>query len=268
MVSADVKKHVILLSFLLAVLIFTLGVILDYGLDVWRLGRINHVLESNNLDIQAYALEQEFIEYSDLNKCTFLTSRVAILKEDLKEVVEDLGTYQGKSFFNKNEFDAIKRKYVLMQLNFYTLILKANEDCGKIYFPILFFYTIDEQDSISQGYILDEFIKHHNTSVFTFALDKEFEDEPLLDLLIKQYNVEDTPTLIINQDIIKNGITYQGELESYLREFFLEDTFQEINISNNNTQNKINQTIDSSFNVVQNITSSNNSSGSSTNDVS
>jgi len=219
------KKHknLFLRSLLLTILIFVSGMLLNYGLDFVRLNVVSDVMLTHELSTEAYLVEQEFTDLFGGASCTVMNKRIVSLKEEIRHVGADLGSYSRFSFFNKKDFDYLKRKYFLLQLRFLSHIERLNKVCGKSIVPILFFYEIDQEDSERQGFILQEVSKDFDDSVVVITLDKDYEDEPMVKLLAQRFNVTKAPT-ILTDGVKKEGLVYNAELKNIIQEQIQNET--------------------------------------------
>ncbi len=206
-------KNVLLNSFLLTCLIFAAGILLNYGLDFIRIDVISTVMSGHELSTQAYLLEQEMAGLFGGNKCEAMAARISSLKEEIRQVGVDLSSYSRFSFFKKKDFDYLKRKYFLLELKFFSLVQKYNQDCGRSIIPILYFYEIDQDASERQGFILEDVAKSFDRQVIVLTLDKDYKDEPLVGFLAQKYNVTIAPTIVFD-GVKKEGLTYTGELNA------------------------------------------------------
>jgi hypothetical protein len=213
------KKHsIILKSLLITILIFSTGAILNHFFDFYRINEINSVMRDHELDADAYRVERLFTEVFDEEACDIMTARFFGLKEEIKKVGTDLGTYSRFSIFRKTDYDALKREYILLQLKFYALLKQLNTDCGQPYLPILFFYTIDEDESERQGFILEDLANSYKNQVVILAIDKDYKDEPLVPLLVEHYGIDRTPAMVVN-DEVTFGLHYVGQINSTVQQF-------------------------------------------------
>lgn len=210
-------RNIILASLALTIFIFVAGVLLNYGLDFVRINVISDVMLAHELSTQSYILEQEFTDLFGGSQCDVMNKRIASLKEEIRKVGQDLGSYSKFSFFKKKDFDYLKRKYFLLQLRFLSHVKKLNEECGQSIVPIIFFYEIDQMDSERQGFILQEASKEFEDSIVVITLDKDYKDEPLVGLLAMSFNVTKAPAVIIN-GFKREGMLYEKELVALLQE--------------------------------------------------
>lgn len=186
---------------------------MNYGLDFIRINVISDVMLDHELSTQSYLVEQEFVDLFGGNKCSIMDSRISDLKEEIRQVGNDLSSYSRFSFFKKKDFDYLKRKYFLLELKFFSLVKKYNKECDKPLIPILYFYEIDNDESERQGFILEDVAKGFDKQVVVLTLDKDYEDEPLVGLLAKRYNITVAPTIILDGMKIE-GLVYTGELNA------------------------------------------------------
>jgi hypothetical protein len=211
-----VRSGIVLSSLFLTILIFALGILLNYALDFFRIDTIADVIAQHELDTTAYVVEQEFTDLFGGNRCEIMGTRIAQLKEEIRKVGADLGSYSSFSFFKKKDYDYLKRKYFLLELRFLTLIEQLNKECNRPYITIIFFYEIDDDASERQGFILAETSKEYEQEVIVLSLDKDYADEPLVRLLAARYNVTRAPTLIIDNEK-REGLVTGSELGAIIR---------------------------------------------------
>jgi len=214
------KKNIFLTSLLLTILIFVSGMLLNYGLDFVRLNVVSDVMLNHELSTDAYLAEREFTELFGGSSCEIMNTRIISLKDEIRKVGADLGSYSRFSFFNKKDFDYLKRKYFLLQLRFLSHIEQLNKACSKSIVPVIFFYEIDQEASERQGFILQDVSKNFDDSVVVITLDKDYEDEPLVKLLALKFNVTSAPTIIIAGDT-RSGLIYDKELAAIIQDKIL-----------------------------------------------
>lgn len=209
-------KNVLIMSLVLTVMLFALGILLNYGLDFIRLASINEVMNRHELSTDSYLAEALFSDVFEGNKCSVMNARINDLKAEIRRVGVDLNSYSRFSFFNRKDFDYIKRKYFLLELRFLSLITQINQECNNPYFPVLFFYEIDDDTSERQGFILEEASRNFEDALVVLSIDKDYEDEPLIQMLIQKYEVQTAPTLVI-EDIKREGLVYAAEFEQIIK---------------------------------------------------
>lgn len=212
----DARKKIILNSLLLTVLIFAAGILLNHVFDSIRIDTIVDVMRVHELDSDSYQTERFFIEVFEVEGCGAMTGRISGFKTEIRKVGEDLGSYSRFSFFRKYDYDYLKRKYFLLELQFFSLLQTLNQECGASYLPILFFYELDDEESERQGYILQELSENFDQELVVLSFDKDYKDESLVQTMVQGYNITDAPVLIVNEGVFR-GLTYASELKPALQ---------------------------------------------------
>jgi hypothetical protein len=80
----------------------------------------------------------------------------------------------------------------------------------------LFFYEIDNDLSERQGFVLQEVSKSFEDNVVVLSIDKDYEDEPLVQMLVEKYDIRSAPTTIID-DVKKEGLFYAADLGKVIK---------------------------------------------------
>ncbi len=214
----DDKKTILFRSLLLTILIFAAGILINHIFDAFRISIIEDVMIAHEIDSEAYRVETFFTETFGGEQCEIMVSRIADLKNEIRKVGEDLNSYSRFSFFRRTDYDYLKRKYFLLELRFLALIERLNKECDKPYLPIIFFYEIDQDESERQGFILQDLSKDNDQQLVVLTLDKDYKDEPLVNLLAENYNVTSAPTLIVDGKV-QTGLVYTGVLNATIQKF-------------------------------------------------
>ena len=205
-------------SLLITVVIFAIGLLLNYSFDFFRINAVLDVMREHEIGAEAYLVQQEFVSQFGGNKCRVMEGSIHNLQEEIRKVGTELSTYGQLSFFKTRDFDYLKRKYFLLEVQFLTQLNSLSTDCGSQFIPILFFYEIDNDLSERQGFILSEVGKVYENQVAVLSLDKDYEDEPLVRFLLQRYNVTKAPTIIIGDEIHLEGLHYEKELDGIIGE--------------------------------------------------
>ena len=135
------------------------------------------------------------------------------LKQEVQLVGANLGSYSSFSWFKKQDFDYLKRKYFLLEISLYQTLNELNTVCGKSVLPVLFFYKIDDDASERVGFILEDLSKAYRQDVFIFSFDIDYPDEPLVPLIASRYNFSSMPGVVMN-NVTYSGLHYTGEFNA------------------------------------------------------
>jgi hypothetical protein len=202
-------KNLLIMSAILSTVIFITGLFIGYTLDSVRENVIVDNIKRNELDTESFILEQQFLEELGGDKCNILSNRAIELQPALTTIGRQLGRWHD-SDFKQQDFDYLKRKYFITEIRVLMLLETLQESCNSDYNTILFFYKIDDDASIRQGYVLDDLVDEQQ-NIVVLSIDKDYaSEEPLVDLLISKYNIERAPSLVINGKQLSGFITKEN----------------------------------------------------------
>ncbi|MBL7051798.1 MAG: hypothetical protein ISS01_01785 [Nanoarchaeota archaeon] len=170
-------------SLLITLMVFVAGLFLGWNLDNIRTDTILENLKGNELDAESLSIEQSFWEEFGGDNCQFAEQRLNLLSSELVELGQYLNSYTDKSIFEEAEYEYLARRYFLLEIQTYILVNHMNEECQMNNSYILFFYG---------------------------------EDDIAIDTLKLYYDVTDTPTMIINNDIKREGYVSYEELKELI----------------------------------------------------
>lgn len=203
-----------LTTFIIALAIFFLGLWAGKLLDDLRIDDTTKVIVSSELDGESYIIERDFISQFGGGSCDLLKPRLATLTENLAEIGQTLASYDDRNLFDQELYDLLRRRYFLQEIKTYTLKNQLRHDCNNYNgTTILYFYdTTENEASLRQGYVLDALVKRRK-DITVFSIDRTFK-EPTLESVKQHYNITQSPTLIINNELKKEGFVSEGELRT------------------------------------------------------
>ncbi len=207
-------KRIIIISLVITILVFSAGLLLGLSLDNTRISDLVTTLNQNELNSESYLVEQDFIKTVGGDICDLSNPRIQDLSSELSKLGQLLSKYEPSNLFRQPEYDYLKAKYFLLEIKTYTLFTNLKEECNYNFDTILFFYDLEQQESLNQGYILDSLVETQG-NLHVFSFDRNF-NEPALEALKLHYNITNSPSIIINNNIKKEELTGKEELKTIL----------------------------------------------------
>ena len=207
-------KKIVFVSLAITILVFFSGLLLGLSVDDTRLSDLVTDLNKNELNRESYLVEQDFISSFGGDACELSNTRVEVLSNELGSLGRLLTKYESKGTLRSSEYDYLKSRYFLLEIKTYTLLNNLKQKCGYNFNTILFFYDINDQSSLNQGYVLDSLVQNQK-SVHVFSFDRNF-NEPALETLKSHYNVIGSPSLVINDGLVEERLMGIEELKSLL----------------------------------------------------
>ena len=155
------------------------------------------------------------ISASSFNKafCNALTKTLEKNIDEVERTAQKLEDFI-KDTDSKEDYSILKRQYVISQIRYWLLVQEANKICKKDSIPVLYFYSVSEEgcgECTTQGVILSYLKEVLKEKLLIFSLDANFDEEPLVSLITGNYNIERTPSLVINEKVYE-GLRSKEEL--------------------------------------------------------
>ncbi len=189
-----------MLAGVITLCIFLLGLFLGLVIEGKRATYIDSVSRRQNLDFSSLQLQYAFIDQLSQEKnCVAVQKTFEQNINNLESTRIRLENFDREATLNKNEFDILKNEYILAQIRYWMLAQRTKKLCGNDIVSILYFYSDQEEcpDCDKQAFILTYLKKKFKDKLLIFSFDSKFEQEPMILLLKKTYNVTVFPTIVI-----------------------------------------------------------------------
>ena len=210
----EFSARLYIFSFLLTLLIFSLGLTIGLVVEKERLGIFNTLNMKQEADLKSLQLQQTYIESGNTN-CNALNK---ILETNIEEVTESttkIIDYNQKSIADDETFHLQLRDYFLTEIQFLVLSEEIKNTCGDDAVTILYFYDDNPYDV--QGNVLLYLKEIFGSKLLIFSFDSNFAQEPMIDVLLKSNNVTIFPTVIANGKTF-SGTTNAEDLKAFICE--------------------------------------------------
>ncbi len=199
--ARKITTKIYIFSFIVTILIFSLGLTIGLVIEKERLQVIDKLNIEQEVDLKSLQLQQTYIE-SEAANCEALNK---ILEANIEEVSDSMSKvldYSKKSMVDEEIFNLQLRDYFLTQIQFLLLSYEIKDVCDSDAITIIYFY--DENKLDIQGDVLSYLKNSFGSKLLVFSFDSNFKEEPMIDVMMKSYNVTEFPT------VIANDITYSG----------------------------------------------------------
>lgn len=203
-------RKLILLAALTSLLIYLLGFLTGYFVQVRVLSKAEREMESIREEFEAYRENLENIQLEQLYLLTYKGElSCKILVSILEEMQEKFSYFWSKlpprleayEMYGelKPEYLELKRDYVLLSIRAWLLSLSVKERCAYDIAPALYFYSGDCERCVEQGRVLDE-LKAERPEFSAFLVDYNL-DEPIVNIIKRTFNVTQVPSFVVNSHV-------------------------------------------------------------------
>lgn len=210
----EVSKRRYVLAGILTALVFVLGLLLGFVIEGKRVGLVQDVANEAKVDIGSLQLQYAFIEeLAQVGNCAAFEKVFDKNLENLETARIKLANYQLDATVNRQEFELLQRNYIISQVEYLLLSMKAKNLCKSDVVNIIYFFSKECDTCDDQSFLLTFTKQKLGERLFIFGFDTSFGKEPLLKLMISTYNVTAYPTIII-EDQKHVGFMAKGNLTS------------------------------------------------------
>ncbi|MDD5331772.1 MAG: conjugal transfer protein TraF [Candidatus Nanoarchaeia archaeon] len=205
----SLRKRRYLFAFLITAAIFLIGMLVGYSFNIQKENSLNEVMSNQRMDYDSLQLQYAFIDVMKNNgMCDGISETLSKSVSDLEELRVRIENYNKDDRFSMVDYQNLKRDYLLAQIKYWLLDKQSKEICRRDSVSILYFYTNECADCETQSYVLTYLKELFGERLLVFSIDSEFKEEPLVDILLKTYGVNEFPTLVIEEK------SHSGLLES------------------------------------------------------
>lgn len=199
---------------IITVAIFLLGLMLGLVTEGKRITYVQDLFDQQRAEFASSQLQYSYV--SSLNSqeaCPAIYDVFFNNVKNLDETAHRLETYVKDSKLNDVSFNVLKREYTIEQMRYWLLSKQARDLCSEDVVRVVYFYANDVEcaDCNNQAFVLDYLKKLFGSRLLIFSLDANFEQEPMIGILKKQYNITAYPTLLIENAPV-TGLSSRDDL--------------------------------------------------------
>jgi len=213
------QKHVFWEALILAAFIFASGILVGYFIELNRTSQIitsYQQAEINLLDVQ---IQQEIFSLGEFNCKTAIEETIDFADHIYREA-QLLEKYEESSRLS----DGIlyqHQKYALLRTVLFTNVLKLNEKCSNVPDSVIYFYEFNSKEVNIES-------KQEAFSRYLIELKQEYGNEVILipiagsldvnsiELLKSNYNIEELPSILVNEGNLITEIEDLETIRNYL----------------------------------------------------
>lgn len=210
----DLVKSSIIKALFFTVLLISMGVLVGLQVDDARGNYVQDQIRESDLRMQNFIVTQNYLDQTS-SYCPIVEEQIPDLSEENTQIGQDLQSFSGKSISNQQEYKYLVRKYYVNQLRLYNVLSEYNEKCNENT-SLIFFFFDDSIESQRQGSVLTEYYREVDNSTYIFSFNLEKDDSSVLDMLVRDYDIESGPSIVVNGGIIERDYVPLEQLESII----------------------------------------------------
>jgi len=210
---------------ILTVVIFLIGIQIGMWIDSARIEEVKYVITSTDMLFNDARLQAQYYEfYSNKSTSDFCEKAVdSNLKYNDKIYKEGRGLEQYEAANKLGPGLAMERnQYALLQLQFWMNSMKIKNMCNSTYDVVLHLWRYDTKNfsdveipqKLQSAVLLDLKEKCGNKIMLSnFPIDL---NQTSVDLIVKNFNITKVPAIVINDNIVLQGLQTTEDLQKYI----------------------------------------------------
>lgn len=200
-------------------LVFTLGILFSTVIDTERATVLEEELNENLVEIESRNLQLSYLKSSEVTSCDALKEGLQNILADYNKRLERVKAFKEKSILKKDRFQSINRKYVISGVRYWMFANDLKSRCEFEADTVLFFTRSIEAEACPdcrrQGEQLSLLKKEYGEQILIFSIPVDVDDG-MVDILEKQYNVTELPSLVLNSNRTMKGYHSRKEISEAL----------------------------------------------------
>jgi thymidylate synthase len=214
------QKSAVWHAFVITVFIFLIGVSLGIVLENLRTEKISDLYQQSELDLLDIKLQSEIYSLEKFN-CKNAVEENIIFADRIFKEAKKLERYESAARLTDN-IKIQHKKYDLLRTDLFLNSLKIKQKCGDGYNEIVYFYqyinpsieTKAKQEIVSK--VLEELKNKKGDEMLLIPISGD-NDISAVKLLMKEYNIEKLPTILINRKTKITDIKNADEIYKYFK---------------------------------------------------
>ena len=207
----EIKKYRYLFAALFTILIFATGILFSNLVDDYRSSELENEVRNDVTDLESQQLQLNYLERQE--NCRVLQAGLNEVLKGYNERLDRVESYEENSLFKAERFEDIRRQYVLAGIRYWIFAQDLKSKCDD-YNPdtILYFQKQDCPECDSTGKELSRIKKTQGEQALIFTIYTDIQDS-MIRILEKEYEVQKTPTVIINEEKKLEGDLSRTQIE-------------------------------------------------------
>jgi hypothetical protein len=230
----DMKKRRYVLAFIIAAALFFLGFFFGFLMDLKRVDYFDQISSEQQLNLRSLQLQYELLQGDGIqDRCGAFRFLFDKFITELENNRARLDAYSKQSEVKTEDFDTLKRQYVLSQINFWHIAMNFKQACpnSSDFVTVLYFFSNNDicPDCEMQATVLNYYKSLLKENLLIFSFDDQFsQTEPLISMIEGIYDIKSYPALVVN-DKTHSGLMAKENLSQILcEEYESEDIKKEI----------------------------------------
>jgi hypothetical protein len=215
------QKRVFWEALVLSIFVFSIGVALGYFIESVRVDKISEIYTNSELALLDSKLQSQIYELKGIS-CEAAQRKTIEFADRIYEEARMLDRYEEAQRLSETLIFEHKR-YDLLRMSLWLNSIKIKEECNSTFHTLVYFYKYQDPSidtKAMQGVyskVLGEVKEELGSEVILIPIAADLQIESI-ELIMELYKVEDLPSILIDEKIIKSGSITKEEIISSIRQ--------------------------------------------------
>ncbi|MEW5955741.1 MAG: hypothetical protein AB1626_04375, partial [Candidatus Micrarchaeota archaeon] len=209
-----VKKGLYLKAALATLALFIISISVGYYVEAQNYSSLETKLAEIEDSTQTALLVNLFLQtHNASTMCPALETELSEVEKETYAVYTQLEQNKGSNILTN--YDALRKRYFLMNMRFYLTLRAYKQSCGDSNLqPILFFYNSqnDCPECVAQGKVLDG-LRQRCSNYRVYAFPNDVEEIRMIKTFKTYYRISSAPSLVINDQAMP-GIQSEPQVQA------------------------------------------------------
>jgi hypothetical protein len=216
------KRNYFAIAGVLTGIIFIIGIFVGIQLDLMKSDGIQERYRQTEIDWFDVQLKSDYYKFNpaDSDYCDIMIRSNMDFADKVYSRGLEIQRYEEQSKLLEG-LRGDKRDYALLKFQFWLNAIKLRDTCNADYRTIIYFYKdaptgIEEVYQNTQSNILLELKDDYGQDLILVPLPIDLDIESV-NLLVEQFNIQSTPTIVIDEEIVLFGVTSKPQIIQELK---------------------------------------------------
>lgn len=213
------QKDVLWKAGVLTLIVFVAGIGVGVYMDTARVGLTQERLTEIDLEWNDARLQSlYYTTMNDSESCAAAVDANLDFNEKIYAEGQTIEKYESVNRFAPQLIQE-KRRYALLQLQFWMNSIALKERCGADYHTLVYFYSHYNESATTeqrlQSIVLTELKKKCGNSVLLIPLPTDI-DLTSVELLTETHGIRTTPSILIDESTVLHGLKSLEDIEQFV----------------------------------------------------
>jgi hypothetical protein len=210
-------KHAFWQALLFTIVVFGIGLILGFFLESSRSGKVQYSVLDSEINLLDEQVRDRVLADFDID-CKSAEESTFGFADKIFEEAKQLEQFDAATQFTRENFLILHRRYDLLRTMLWTEAIELKERCGNNFVTVVYLYSYASEDvdqrskQTAYSRMLTDLKEKYASDVLLIPIAANMDLESV-ELIRRNYDIKQTPAIIVNEEKVLSGLITFDELE-------------------------------------------------------